>query len=870
MKKIISLFLLLLVFLLSLCSVSFAENELSIEGSHSHFDENLKKLTFPRLFVGYKQIYELFPTHVMHVYNNTNQDILLEAPTSSTFHVGTLDKDLLSAGEYAVFSVMPKEGYAAGTVSETITIRGSYKHQPNTKFSTSFDVCVDILPCPYFAKSASDLTPIDTIDFGTFEIGSNPSETTRDFVLYNPTDEELDLYINSYEEYFADNFEYSSYTLAAKSYQLIQLSPRYSRFTSANTYTEEYSIGFSGYNTAATPTLTLPVKIKVVQPSGAYVTATQPDLCQIYEGDRPSRYVGLRNLGTQDTTVTISTSQYFDFAHTGSIPLKANQTGIFEFRPKANINLPKGPYTETLTISVSNGPDATLTIPFEIMGGNFRLQLESNTIDCGSAYEQYSSPSVYLKITNVGTARGTIWADSWMVDDMTIGIEDQELAPGESTLISVGGGGYRPGKYTSKFTILGSNNASASFTATFTRLEGDGKKTLFLSPADPQFGTVLTKNPVRVSEKMSFINQSDKTVTINIPELQYFKITGLNKKTLNPGERATFTLTPRNDLPVKEDPYDEMLYVYDEDGQLLDEVRTYFFLEPADYKVTYSHHPHCTFKTHDVDMYQGPYFPHGATFNFYVEFDQHYGPGEDFAVTCNGVPIEPNPYTGTYTIHSVEEDLKLKVDGVIYRIFHPKDNTDTTTNYLFARLDGNSNQILGELLTAEEEERIQNGEEYAVWLDVEDITKTISKANKKAIESVMDDGTTVAQYMNIELFKQIGKSEATIITNVGGEVTISVVVPEHLRESIANHERRFGIVRDHDGVVEKIYGEYDSLTGTLQFKTDRFSTYALCYEDVLLPELPATGDNSHMLYSAMLIILSTALLLSSRKKQRTV
>lgn len=69
------------------------------------------------------------------------------------------------------------------------------------------------------------------------------------------------------------------------------------------------------------------------------------------------------------------------------------------------------------------------------------------------------------------------------------------------------------------------------------------------------------------------------------------------------------------------------------------------------------------------------------------------------------------------------------------------------------------------------------------------------------------------------------------ITGVSGGITISVEVPKELLNTDEAVTRTSWIVRNHEGVVDFLATTYDAQANTLTFITDRFSDYAIVYQD---------------------------------------
>lgn len=146
------------------------------------------------------------------------------------------------------------------------------------------------------------------------------------------------------------------------------------------------------------------------------------------------------------------------------------------------------------------------------------------------------------------------------------------------------------------------------------------------------------------------------------------------------------------------------------------------------------------------------------------------------------------------------------------------------------QIKNNLSEIRQNVLTIEDEEAIANGKKVNIYIEVKDITTSVSEETVgKVTEKVGEDVAVV--YLDLSLFKQIGENDATSVHQLNGKIKISIVVPD----SIKQDGRVYQVVRVHDGVAEIINGEYDHETGEFTFETDKFSTYALTYVEETLP-----------------------------------
>ena len=97
-------------------------------------------------------------------------------------------------------------------------------------------------------------------------------------------------------------------------------------------------------------------------------------------------------------------------------------------------------------------------------------------------------------------------------------------------------------------------------------------------------------------------------------------------------------------------------------------------------------------------------------------------------------------------------------------------------------------------------------------------------------------GCTIGQYIDISLYKYM------TVNGVADKVKIFVQIPENLINKDSKVKRTYYIIKYHDGKAELIEGTYDEKTQTFTFETDKFSDYAIAYNDVKKED--ATGTNN--------------------------
>ena len=177
----------------------------------------------------------------------------------------------------------------------------------------------------------------------------------------------------------------------------------------------------------------------------------------------------------------------------------------------------------------------------------------------------------------------------------------------------------------------------------------------------------------------------------------------------------------------------------------------------------------------------------------------------------------------------------LKLSGVIEK----EDKADT--NYGKADAEIKDYQIPG-LFTDEELERIWDGENAKIYLEVEDITDSISDTDKALLENKALKGKyDISLFLDINLMKQIESENPIKIEETNQKIKISIKLPKELINNNNKVNRIYKILRLHNGKVDVIDAKLDG--DILSFETDKFSSYAIAYIDKEASNNPATNDN---------------------------
>ena len=129
------------------------------------------------------------------------------------------------------------------------------------------------------------------------------------------------------------------------------------------------------------------------------------------------------------------------------------------------------------------------------------------------------------------------------------------------------------------------------------------------------------------------------------------------------------------------------------------------------------------------------------------------------------------------------------------------------------------------VLTQEDETALQNGENITITLKVERVEGPVKQGDGDKVAGNMG-GNTLGMYLNVELLKRIGEGQQQNILNTSKPIRIVLAVPPELLKD----GRDYSVIRVH-GDETTVLPDLDNDPATVTIETDRFSTYALVYQD---------------------------------------
>ncbi len=218
--------------------------------------------------------------------------------------------------------------------------------------------------------------------------------------------------------------------------------------------------------------------------------------------------------------------------------------------------------------------------------------------------------------------------------------------------------------------------------------------------------------------------------------------------------------------------------------------------------------------------------------------------------------------------------------------------TDNTPAISIKGISSEAKDYFKSLLTKEDVEKIASADNKLTFkLTAGNITDTVSSDDKNMVSDALNKNSlnnyVIGQYLDINAALSTVNKNISSIEN-GGTVTLSVKLDNSLINKDAN--RTYKIVRISDNgdgtqTTSILDTTYDSITGSIKFDTDKFSTFVIVYSDndnnneVINPGNNTsgdsdvkTGDTSNSLIYIIVMIATLAVvggtIVVSRKKAK--
>ena len=149
-------------------------------------------------------------------------------------------------------------------------------------------------------------------------------------------------------------------------------------------------------------------------------------------------------------------------------------------------------------------------------------------------------------------------------------------------------------------------------------------------------------------------------------------------------------------------------------------------------------------------------------------------------------------------------------------------------------------ELIAAALTEDEQQEIVKGTDIKIILKVENATENVSAEDKGMVETAIGslNGHKLGQYLEVTLLKKIGEEQEQKITETNAPLKITFEISLALRG-----KAEYSVIRVHNGTAT-VLSDLDSAPNTVTIETDKFSTYALIYQENATPSNPSDSVNS--------------------------
>lgn len=297
---------------------------------------------------------------------------------------------------------------------------------------------------------------------------------------------------------------------------------------------------------------------------------TFDNLTEGYQEVAGSWTVTLTNSGEDTFTLKVPQSKTFEITQIipegteGSLVLEKGAQVSFNIRPV--IGLTEGTYKEELVFGIEESADitrivnadVTVTAPEE----KIAVELNPQSVSFDSLKEGYEKVEpVTVSITNKGNV--TIALAQPVAEYFDLGaVSAEELAPGETaTFTAVPAAGLTAGKYQEKIQIFRKDNTETALAEIPAVIKVSQKEVhkLTISPAVLDFGEVDAGYKAPEKQLVTLTNEGNTQVTIEKPVSDYFRIGNPSMEVLEPGEKCTIAIRPKEGLEAS--TYVETIFI---------------------------------------------------------------------------------------------------------------------------------------------------------------------------------------------------------------------------------------------------------------------------------------------------------------------
>ena len=176
--------------------------------------------------------------------------------------------------------------------------------------------------------------------------------------------------------------------------------------------------------------------------------------------------------------------------------------------------------------------------------------------------------------------------------------------------------------------------------------------------------------------------------------------------------------------------------------------------------------------------------------------------------------------TDVTIIPMIKADVSINVEVV------KKEDTPDTT------IEGSNNEIINSVFTEEEIKAFKNGVKVEVTIDINNIENKVTDSDKKLIDNKLKADEKIGTILDIVLNKNVDGNKNSV-HELNSAIKLKVAIPDNIINKDASIKREYSVIRIHNGESENISVDYNENDNTIIFETDRFSTYAIVYKDII-------------------------------------
>lgn len=139
-------------------------------------------------------------------------------------------------------------------------------------------------------------------------------------------------------------------------------------------------------------------------------------------------------------------------------------------------------------------------------------------------------------------------------------------------------------------------------------------------------------------------------------------------------------------------------------------------------------------------------------------------------------------------------------------------------------------ELFNAVLSYDEQSSVLQGKKAVVTLNAANVAEDSS--DRTVVAGALGDNTLGSMFA-LRIMKQVGEAEATEVTSISGNVSVTIGIPDSVKNTDVNYTREYEIIRIAGGVATTLESTFDSETNTISFSTEQLGTFAIVYKDAL-------------------------------------